>query len=308
MNERRLSIIPARAVADRRLNETCLRVLGQIGTYTDNEGWCYPRQGEIGKKLGIGRPAVNRAVAKLAELNYLEVHPQRRRDGGKAANLYRVVLDPPVELPCAEGRVPDQNTAADGDKMPPHVPPAIQGVCAPSDTYPCAPSDTGHESLGSTGHVSPGDTSITSHLNESENLEDARAWNDTCPPPGEAPCAGPERRTFDPADDALARLKSEIGKAAFNSWFKRIEIDLPQAGSGPARVRAPTPFIANHIRQHFGEPLERLLGRRIEVVARAGAKVPDRGEGNVAHGVRRSKAEKAGLSAEASAKAGRAEA
>lgn len=293
MNERRLSIIPARAVADRRLNETCLRVLGQIGTYTDNEGWCYPRQGEIGKKLGIGRPAVNRAVAKLAELNYLEVHPQRRRDGGKAANLYRVVLDPPVELPLESGRA-HENTAPEDEKPAPHVPPAIQGACAPSDTYPCAPSDTGHESPAGTGDVSPGDTSITSQFNESESLEDARACSDTCPPDGEAPDAGHEPRAFDPAHAALARLKAEIGKAAFNSWFKRVEIDLPQAGGGPARVFAPTPFIANHIRQHFREPLERLLGRRIEVVARSGAKVPDRGEGEVAHGVRRSKAAKAG--------------
>lgn len=257
MSNRRLSIIPARAVADRELNETCLRVLGQIGTYTDNEGWCYPRQGEIGRELGIGRPAVNRAVAKLAELGYLEVHPQRRKDGGRAANLYRVVLDPPVEISAPAER---QTT--------PHVPPAIQGVRASSDTYPCASSDTGHDSATSTGDVSPGESSITSHFNESEIPEDARACSDTSVP-----------RAFDPAHSALARLKAEIGNAAFQSWFKRVRIDPPDTESGAVIVRTPTRFIANYIRQHHGERLQELLGRRIEIVA---------------HGVRRSKAEKAG--------------
>ncbi|MFN4229830.1 DnaA N-terminal domain-containing protein [Parvibaculum sp.] len=253
MSKRRLSIIPAKAVTDRRLNETCLRVLGQIGTYTDNEGWCYPRQGEIGKALGIGRPAVNRAVAKLAELGYLEVHPQRRKDGGKAANLYRVILDPPVEP------VPSEE-----DEKDPHVSAEAHGACASSDTSPCigsdtspcASSDTGHESAASTGHVSPGDTSITSHLNESEIPEDARAYSDTSPP-----------RAFDPSRMALARLKAEIGKAAFSSWFKQTVIDLPEGRDKAALIRAPSPFVANYIRQHFSEKLEDLLGRRIEVVA-----------------------------------------
>lgn len=257
MSKRRLSIIPAKAVTDRRLNETCLRVLGQIGTHTDNEGWCFPRQGEIGKALSIGRPAVNRAVAKLAELGYLEVHPQRRKDGGKAANLYRVILDPPVDPVPSEGCETD-----------PHVSAEAHGACASSDTYPCASSDTGHESVGSTGHVSPRDTSITSHLNESEIPEDARAYSDTSPP-----------RAFDPSRDALARLKTEIGKATFNSWFKRIEIDLPEGRNKAALIRAPSPFVANYIRQHFSERLEELLGRRIEVVAHAVRPVKARRQG-----------------------------
>lgn len=257
MSKRRLSIIPARAVADRDLNETCLRVLCQIGTYTDDEGWCYPRQGEIGRELGIGRPAVNRAVAKLAERGYLEVHPQRRKDGGKAANLYRVVLDPPVEL-----------SAPESAEIGPHVPPAIQGVCASSDTYPCASSDTGHDSVADTGDVSPGESSITSHFNESKIPSDARACSDTSVP-----------RAFDPAHTALMRLKAEIGNAAFSSWFKRVRVDPPDTEGGAVIVRAPTTFIANYIRQHHGERLQELLGKRIEIVA---------------HGVRRSKAEKAG--------------
>lgn len=257
MSKRRLSIIPARAVADRDLNETCLRVLGQIGTYTDNEGWCYPRQGEIGRELGIGRPAVNRAVAKLAECGYLEVHPQRRKDGGKAANLYRVVLDPPVEISAPDDA---ENSAPEVPEHPPHVPPAIQGVCASSDTYP--------DSATSTGVVSPGESSITSQFNESEIPEDARACSDTSVP-----------RAFDPAHMALARLKAEIGNAAFQSWFKRVRFDPPDTEGGAVIVRAPSRFHANHIRQHFAERLERLLGRKIEIVA---------------HGVRRSKAEKVG--------------
>ncbi|MAM95691.1 DnaA N-terminal domain-containing protein [Parvibaculum sp.] len=273
MSKRRLSIIPAAAVADPNLNETCLRVLGQIGTYTDNEGWCFPRQGEIGKVLGIGRPAVNRAVAKLAELGYLEVHPQRRKDGGKAANLYRVVLDPPVNPVPSEGCETHPPVSAEAHGACAHsdtYPCAHSDTypCAHSDTYPCASSDTGHESAGSTGHVSPADTSITSQLNESEIPEDARAYSDTSPPVA-----------FDPARTALARLKAELGKATYSSWFKQVRVELPEARDGAALIRAPSAFSANYIRQHFGDRLEELLGRRIEVVA---------------HGVRPAKTKRAG--------------
>lgn len=80
------------------------------------------------------------------------------------------------------------------------------------------------------------------------------------------------------ADAVLAALHLEIGQAAYQSWFSGVCIDLPDDTSA-AILRAPSRFHANHIRQHFAERLERLLGKRIEIVA---------------HAVRRSKAEKAG--------------
>lgn len=95
------------------------------------------------------------------------------------------------------------------------------------------------------------------------------------------------------ADKAMAAIILEFGNAAYQSWFKDVILELPVGEELPATIRAPTRFHGNYIRQHFGARLERLLGKRIEVVA---------------HGVRQSKTAKAGMSAEASAKAGRAEA
>ncbi|MDP3327850.1 helix-turn-helix domain-containing protein, partial [Parvibaculum sp.] len=90
--------------------------------------------------------------------------------------------------------------------------------------------------------------------------------------PREAPTLG---------DTALALLRQEIGLAVFNSWFKDASLAAPDDASAPAALIVPTTFIANYIRQNFGERLERLLGRRIEYAA-----LEPPPSGAAAHGVR----------------------
>lgn len=248
MSKRRLSVIPAAAILDQELNLTCLRVLGQIGSHTDNNGWCFPRQNVIAEALGIGRPAVNRAIQRLVEKGYVEVRHRYRDDGGQMSNLYRVVLDPPAE-------------PGDSDLNP--VSAREQG-CISSDTPPCIGTSTGGESVAGTPGVSAGDTPITSHPNESKDSQDARACSDT--PPGDD-ADGP--RELDPGQKALHALRAEIGEARFASWFANVRIELPPARDGPALVTAPTALVADRVRRDFAETLERLLGRRIDVVAHA---------------------------------------
>lgn len=94
MSQSRLSIIPSRAVADEELTATQLRVLLAIGSYTGKDQSAYPKQSTIAEAIGIARETVNRAIKALAKRGYIEVHEQRRSDGGQAANLYVVKLDP----------------------------------------------------------------------------------------------------------------------------------------------------------------------------------------------------------------------
>tara|TARA_R110002110_G_scaffold64634_3_gene178567 strand:+ start:7963 stop:8745 length:783 start_codon:yes stop_codon:yes gene_type:complete len=236
--------MPAAAISDKRLNHTALKVLGELATYTDDNGWCFPKQTTIGTTLDLGRPAVNRACQKLAECGYLEIHHRYREDGGKMANYYRVVLDPPVgpdgEMRQNVPRTDEPEVGSGGEENTPHVLPAIH--------TPCASSDTSHVLAGDTSHDSLSDTSRTTQLNDPTESEDARAWSDTSVPPVPSSLR-----------DALVRLSGEVGEATANSWLKGLVI----ISHDPPTLAASSQFIANYVEAHFGHRLEEMLGRRI---------------------------------------------
>jgi hypothetical protein len=91
----RYSILPARAVFDKRLTNADKVVLAALGTYTNGEGWCWPSQKELTDKLDIARSTVCAAIKKLSssDIGYLEVAPRTTKGRGKVGNQYRVKLD-----------------------------------------------------------------------------------------------------------------------------------------------------------------------------------------------------------------------
>ena len=89
----RFSIVPARAVEDRRLSAPAFRVLAALGTYSDKDGWCWPSLTTLANQLGTRRQVVHRHVQDLAKLGYLESKRSQRRDGGNATNRYRLLFD-----------------------------------------------------------------------------------------------------------------------------------------------------------------------------------------------------------------------
>jgi hypothetical protein len=89
----RYSIFPASALEDERLGNAAIRVLALLGTYTDRDGWCNPKQATIAKPQKLTRQAISRQIQILVETGYVEVEATFRRDGGRAHNRYRVVMD-----------------------------------------------------------------------------------------------------------------------------------------------------------------------------------------------------------------------
>jgi hypothetical protein len=92
VTDRRLSVIPARAVADPRLEGRDLQVLCFLGMHTDKFGWCFLTQGGIATKLRCGRSTVQRSIARLIDAEYVQT---REFSGSRphACHAYRVVLD-----------------------------------------------------------------------------------------------------------------------------------------------------------------------------------------------------------------------
>lgn len=93
MADPRYSLFAARAVFDPRLTATDVRVLAALGTYTNKQGWCNPKQATIAIRVGVSRTTVTAAMKRLLETGYLEVQPQVLAGRGQTANNYRVILD-----------------------------------------------------------------------------------------------------------------------------------------------------------------------------------------------------------------------
>lgn len=99
MADPRYSLFAARAVFDPRLTATDVRVLAALGTYTNKQGWCHPKQETIALRVGLKRPTVVVAIKRLANLGYLELQAQTAPGRGRTTNKYRVKLD--IEEPMS---------------------------------------------------------------------------------------------------------------------------------------------------------------------------------------------------------------
>ncbi len=93
MSKARYSIFAARAVFDLSLSATEVRVLAALGTYADDEGWCFPHQATLAERISVTRQTISTAIKKLVDKGYVEVETRTAPGRGKAGNKYRVVLD-----------------------------------------------------------------------------------------------------------------------------------------------------------------------------------------------------------------------
>jgi len=127
----RFSIIPARAIDDSRLSRGALLVLCTLGTYGDKNGWCWPSQGAIAKRIRLSRQGVSQYIAELVKLGYIEQRRQTREGKGEVASLYRVIMD--GELPAEFDR--ELTTPANPELAPP-APPANPELARTSQLTP----------------------------------------------------------------------------------------------------------------------------------------------------------------------------
>jgi biotin operon repressor len=89
----RYTLFAARAVFDDQLTARDVRVLAALGTYTDRQGWCYPSQSTLAKRLGTGRTHINASLKALERCGYLQTVKQVKESGAQTVNLYRVLMD-----------------------------------------------------------------------------------------------------------------------------------------------------------------------------------------------------------------------
>lgn len=94
MSNARYTIFAARAVFDvDNITATEMRVLAALGTYTNDEGWCYPNQTTLAERLKVTRQTISGAIKKLVAKGYVETEVRTAKGRGKVGYNYRVMLD-----------------------------------------------------------------------------------------------------------------------------------------------------------------------------------------------------------------------
>lgn len=137
MSNARYSIFAARAVFDvENVTATELRVLAALGTYTNDEGWCYPNQTTLAERLKLTRQTISGAIKKLVEKGYIEKEVRTAKGRGKVGYNYRVILDlkraaalpkaDDKEADIGEGRQRPQPTSAPAEFGADHDPMSAQ--------------------------------------------------------------------------------------------------------------------------------------------------------------------------------------
>jgi hypothetical protein len=110
----RYSIIPYQFLDDGRLKMSHVKVMATLCRHVNRSGWCRIRQAVLGDEAGVGRQAVNRALADLVKWGHVEIH-EKAKGQSKA---YRVLMEsrepPPDDLP--EDEINPDGLSPVGDK------------------------------------------------------------------------------------------------------------------------------------------------------------------------------------------------
>jgi len=91
VDRRMYTIVPIRAVNDRRIRPAAMRALLAVCSFANRAGLCWPGHENVGKMLGVTRQAAGRQVKKLVEMGYLK--KVKNHTYGKTAQILRVIYD-----------------------------------------------------------------------------------------------------------------------------------------------------------------------------------------------------------------------
>lgn len=266
----RYAIIPADAVTDENLSGPDLRVLALLGRHIDRKGWCVRSQGRMATEIHVARGTLQRSLGRLVDAGYVEVSHERRRDGGQAANRYRVVLDEQAradQLDLFFGTDAVQFAGADqheGDEVE-EAPPASQAMHPlphPSEAPPASSRRGTHRNVpfGTSPWDAPAaqrasGTSVD-HRQQGAVPADLNATSNVVPL--RLPDAVPALAGADLDGSALSRRLTDAAGAAINSAspaFLNLAEPYGWLGAGCDLEADVVPTVAGLAARHSGPPL-----------------------------------------------------
>jgi len=98
-DQRKVAVLPFKAVFDERLTPGAIQVLAAVCAYCNRAGITWVSQARLAKELKITRQAVTNQLAKLRAAGYVEI--MKRGYPGQRCNTLRVIFDPTVDAETA---------------------------------------------------------------------------------------------------------------------------------------------------------------------------------------------------------------
>lgn len=93
-DQRKIAVIPLRALRDKELNNQSIRVLGLICSYANRAGITWVANNTLANELQVSKQAISNQVVKLKRKGYLEVI--RKGYIGQRTDTLRVIYDPSI--------------------------------------------------------------------------------------------------------------------------------------------------------------------------------------------------------------------
>lgn len=115
--------VPTRAIMDHQLTHADLRVLACICAYANNQGFAWPNQSTIIKRIKSNQSAIDKAMIKLKKRGHLKVvsrHRSHKKWRRVMGNVYRIVFDQSLETDKLIADMNHEDTMT--DRMPPGGP------------------------------------------------------------------------------------------------------------------------------------------------------------------------------------------
>jgi predicted transcriptional regulator len=98
-DQRKVSVLPIRAITDDKVTDNMLRVLACLCSYCNRAGLTWVSQKKLAEDMKVSRQAITKQLGKLTTAGYVEV--VRKGFRGERSNTVRVIFDPTVDTATA---------------------------------------------------------------------------------------------------------------------------------------------------------------------------------------------------------------
>lgn len=90
-DQRKIAVMPLRALRDKTLTNQAIRVLGLLCSYANRAGITWVSGTTLGKEIGVSKSAISHQMKKLKDRGYVEV--VKRGYAGQRTDTVRIIYD-----------------------------------------------------------------------------------------------------------------------------------------------------------------------------------------------------------------------
>lgn len=94
-DQRKVCVLPIRAITDQTITDNMLRVLAVLCSYCNRAGLTWVSQKKLAEDLKVSRQAITKQMAKLVAAGYVEI--VRKGFRGERSNTVRVIFDQSIK-------------------------------------------------------------------------------------------------------------------------------------------------------------------------------------------------------------------